>query len=150
MFKIGVAILIVYTVIYNIVIHSQGNYYGTQSTYEDICFKRNLFAWLPAIISFLLGLGFLFFCFDIDNILSAFFLFLFSLFPCMISATHASHVNVNTGNQMKMNNTERYQKEVDNENYGKAGIILTTASIIHNTKKAVKDIADVDSWDKMK
>ena len=45
--------LIIYTIVYNIVIACQGDYYGTYSTYDDICFKRNLFAWIPAIFSLL-------------------------------------------------------------------------------------------------
>lgn len=151
MFKTGMIILVIYTIIYNIVIAATGDdYYGTASTYNDICFKRNLFAWLPLIALTLISLGYLFFG-EVLNFVGGLFLFLFYSVACIINSLHASHHNIVTGVNMDIPpDNERFQKEVINEDYGKAALIGSTIYLTHEVKKNVKDFADVDNWKEFK
>ena len=149
MFKIGLILTIIYSIIYNIVIASQGDYYGTYSTYNDICFKRNIFAFLPVIICVLVFLGCLFFT-DFDKIAKSLILICITGFASCLNALHSSHKNINTGYQMDMTDTKRFDKEVKNELYGKASLIGNTLNSIHHTKKSIKELSDVDSWKEMK
>ena len=68
----------------------------------------------------------------------------------VINSIHASHTNVNTGYQMDMTNTDRFEKEETNELYGKASLIGGTIYTAHNIKKDIKEITDVDNWKEFK
>ena len=149
MFKTGVILTIIYSIIYNIVIANQGDYYGTYSTYDDICFKRNVFAWLPLISCVLWFLGCLFFSNNFNNIAKSVFLIIITGFVSCINSIHSSHLNVDTGYQMNMTDTERFQKEEINEACGKVAMICNTIHCLHHTTKTIKDITDVDSWKKI-
>ena len=152
MFKTGLILTIIYSIIYNIVIANQGDYYGTYTTYDELCFKRNIFAWLPPISVLVIGLGILFFSSKIDfnTVVSLFFLLIASSIAGIINSIHASHTNVDTGYQMDMTDTERFEKEENNETYGKAAAIGGALYTAHNIAKGIKELADVDSWKKFK
>lgn len=151
MFTAMIWIIIIYTIVFNIYISaSSDEYYGTYTTYNDICFKRNVFAWLPLISTFLIFLGILFFANNFDNIAKMFFIMLFSGVLSVISSIHTSHHNISIGDFMDQTDTERYQKEVVNEVAGTASLIAGTYSVIKHTAKGIKEITDVDSWKKMK
>jgi len=153
MFKFGMVTMIIYTIIFNIVIASSSDmYYGTASTYNDVCFKRNLFAWLPLTSSFLIFLGVLFFGNNFKNIVSSFAYLFFCAISSVINSIHTSHHNVIIGDYMDdvTLDNERYNKEKNNEIYGTAAVIGGLYSVGKHTKKAVKDITDVDSWKEFK
>lgn len=151
MFKTGMIILIIYTIIYNIVIAATGDdYYGTASTYNDICFKRNLFAWLPLIALALIFLGSIYVS-NFDTIMNCLLLTVFAGFASIINSLHASHHNITTGINMDVSpDNERFKKEVNNEDYGKAAAIGSALYLSHKLKDGINDIADVDNWKEFK
>lgn len=152
MFKVGLILTIIYSIIYNIVIANQGDYYGTYTTYNNLCFKRNIFAWLPPISVLLIGLGILFFSnkSNFNTFMSWLFLIIATAVAGIINSIHASHTNVDTGYQMDMTDTERFQKEKNNEKFGKAAAIGGALYSAHNIKKNVKEFTNVDSWKEFK
>ena len=144
MFKVGMWILVIYTIVFNIVIAvSDDEYYGV--SYDDYCFKRNIFAWLPTTVSLLIfGGSFLFGSFD--TIVASFFIFFFSMPAGVISSIHCSKHNQRIGEFCGETDSERYQKEQNNERYGKISAVGGAYSIYKHDKKAVKDVTDVDNW----
>ena len=148
MFKIGMWILVIYTIVFNIVIAvSDDEYYGV--SYNDYCFKRNVFAWLPLIVSVLiLGGSFIFGSFD--TVVASFFLMFFSMPVCAASSIHCSKHNQRIGEFCGETDSERYQKEQNNERYGKIAATGSAYSIYKHGKKAVKDLTDVDNWKEFK
>ena len=160
MFKIGLIILIVYFLCYNVIIEIQQDHYSTYSTkgnvkineskYDGICFKRNIFAWLPPILVIFAGIWIFYFKSDPDILFSLLGLLFFSSIAGMINSLHASRINIDIGKQTDMTDTKRFKKEEDNITYGKASIIGGTIYSAHHIKKNVKELTDVDSWKESK
>ena len=121
MFKIGLIILIVYFLCYNVIIEIQQDYYSTYSTkgniqineskYDGICFKRNIFAWLPPILVILIGIWIFYFKAIPDTLFSLLGLLFFSSIAGMINSLHASRINIDIGKQTDMTDTKRFKKE---------------------------------------
>ena len=160
MFKIGLIILIVYFLCYNVIIEIQQDYYSTYSTkgnvkineskYDGICFKRNIFAWLPPILVIFAGIWIFYFKSNPDTLFSLLGLLFFSSIAGMINSLHASRINIDIGKQTDMTDTKRFKREENNITYGKASIIGGTLYSAHHIKKNIKEITDVDNWKEFK
>ena len=160
MFKFGLIILGVYFLCYNVIIEIQQDYYSTytakgnvqikESKYDSICFKRNIFAWLPPILAILIGICIFYFKPIPKTLFSLLGLLFFSSIAGILNSLHASHVNVDIGQQTDMTDTKRFEKEKNNATYGKVGIIGGTLYSAHHIKKNVKELTNVDSWKELK
>ena len=160
MFKIGLIIIIVYFLFYNIAIEIQQNYYDTYTVkgeaqineldYDSICFKRNIFAWLLPMLTIFAGIWIFYFNPSPNTLLSLLGLLFFSSIAGIINSLHASRINVDIGKQMDMTDTKRFEKENNNVTYGKAAILGGTLYSAHHVKKNIKEITDVDNWKEFK
>lgn len=150
MIKAYAIILVAYTIVYNIVLTAQGDYYGTYSTYDNICFKRNLFAWLPVIASVVIFLWAILFSDSFDITAKSLLLIFGAWVSSIICLIHSHSKNIDTGTSMHMQNTKRYHYEEKEETMGKVSTIASTAYIAHSIKEGVKDVTDVDNWKEMK
>lgn len=113
--------------------------------YDEECKKRNIIAALfpPLIIFFVLMFGTSLH----ENILG--------LVICLLAALVVALISMTAGHAMNVNDAKDYGISADNprvihernqRDIGIASTIIATHSIYKNTKKAVKDIFNVDSW----
>jgi len=116
--------------------------------YEDLCQTRNAIAWIPLLI----GLFLLIFLWIAENYVGAILCLLGSLIVTLISLTFASYKNVNDAKYYDLTEAsdKRIKKEKTNKTAGIVGTSVSTYSIIKNTKNAIKDISNPESWNEFK
>lgn len=129
-------------------IHNEWKQYSTQrENYNEECHKRNILYWLiPFIIVFVIVM-----CIFDWFILGIPIALIAGLVAAVIGSLIANSINIKRGEDYHVDEFDtRFQQEKLNKKIGIASSIAAGYSIGKNTKRATKDLLNVDSWKEMK
>lgn len=121
--------------------------YVDSGKYESDCLlTKMLFGIFGFLIPFGLLIAVLWNSWSYIAIIPALFVGLLISFIAMMAA---SAINVSNAEQYEVpEDHPRYRHDKTELQIGKAATVIGTASVLKHTKKAIKDIGDVENWDK--